>query len=365
MVRTSWRSATSTPEFMAEHRRRQPSLPIIDGHGEAVSFVALPTSQQLWPFLSRCRKSCCEIRLHASSDGFLIVSRGDRFYICNPTNRKHALLPFSRPPRYSFTNDSHIHGLYQHKSTGEYRVLWSRLSESRSIQLVLPRLPSPSLEQTYELIYQLSSPLPSPSPVHHRGNLHWLLFRPNLIPGSGSTGVIIVFDTEAESFRWMRNPAHHNCMLSSLFNMEVEGRLAFLAKSLDGTTMDVWVMQDYETHIWAFKYRIDVSMVEASSRPLDSTSRKLRRKTKQPLDSTARFLGWMTPLNERELLVGFNGKHVLRCDTDCKFLGMVTIGKKQYCMELTRHRIQESIMPIPSGEMQGEDEEFPFSTEHV
>lgn len=40
MVRTSWRSATSMPEFMVEHRRRQPSLPIINGNGLPASFVS-------------------------------------------------------------------------------------------------------------------------------------------------------------------------------------------------------------------------------------------------------------------------------------------------------------------------------------
>lgn len=39
VVRKSWRSATSTPEFMLKHRHRQPSLPIIDGKRWLASFV--------------------------------------------------------------------------------------------------------------------------------------------------------------------------------------------------------------------------------------------------------------------------------------------------------------------------------------
>ena len=148
----------------------------------------------------------------------------------------------------------------------------------------------------------------------------------------------------------------------------MEGALAFLKDWTPGcTAVELWVMQDYEAEIWAFKYRFDVSMIEAS-RPLDLTTLEEKRRKKQPLDSTVTcFSGTtaITVVNETELLIGFNGKHVLHCDTDGKFLRMVTIGKRQYRMKLTTHRLQESIMPIPSIEMQEQDDEFPFSTEHV
>ncbi|KAI4969695.1 hypothetical protein ZWY2020_000609 [Hordeum vulgare] len=37
-VCTSWRSVTSRPEFMSEHHRSQPSLPIVDGDGRPTSY---------------------------------------------------------------------------------------------------------------------------------------------------------------------------------------------------------------------------------------------------------------------------------------------------------------------------------------
>jgi hypothetical protein len=71
----------------------------------------------------------------------------------------------------------------------------------------------------------------------------------------------------------------------------------------------------------------------------------------------------MVVLNEHELLMGFNDKNVLCYDTDGKFLRMFTIGKRIYRINLTSHRLQESIMPIPSSEMQ--EDEFPYSIEHI
>ena len=123
-------------------------------------------------------------------------------------------------------------------------------------------------------------------------------------------------------------------------------------------------MQDYKAQIWVFKYRIDLSMVEAS-RQLYLTTLKKKKIRQTPLDSTVEEFNDMAVLNERELLIKFNKKHVLHWDIDGKFLGIVNIGKSQYCMALTQCRLQESVIPIPSHGMQGEDEEPPFSTEHV
>lgn len=133
----------------------------------------------------------------------------------------------------------------------------------------------------------------------------------------------------------------------------MNGTLGFWGSSIEGdadgclsfTALDIWVMQDYKAGIWDFKYRIDLSTVEAS-RQLYSTSCKRKKKT--PLHSTVQWFNDMVVLNERELLIMFNDKHVLRCDTDGKVLGLVNIGTSQYCMSLTPFRFQESVTPIPS-----------------
>nr|XP_020162933.2 uncharacterized protein LOC109748306 [Aegilops tauschii subsp. strangulata] len=370
-VNTSWRSATSTPEFMLEHHRRQPSLPIVDGCGKPANQVVLgdvcagASNQQLWPFLSGSKHRSRNEPI-AVCDGFLIVSWGYEFYICNPVTRKHALLP---QPQVGQGIDNTMVGFYQHHPTGEYRVLWvswsHQTSESslyvltvgsdrpRRISVRMPTVLSSSAEEELwnKLIYSYCS-----SPVHHRGSLHWYPYGTSDITGGG--GDIIVFDTEAESFRWMRSPTQP-CNHSKLFDME--GTLAFWGCSVSNTSVDVWEMQDYEAEIWAFRYRIDVSTVEAS-RQLYLTS--FKKKKTRPLDSAVRLFNDMAVLNERELLVRFNHQHVLRCDIDGKFLGIVNIGKCQYRMWLTPHRLKESIVPIPGHEMQ-EDEEPPFSTGHV
>ncbi|XBI13415.1 hypothetical protein VPH35_140149 [Triticum aestivum] len=358
VVNTSWRSATSTPKFMLEHHRRQPLVPIVDAHGRAVSHVVFgdvgggTSSQELWPLV---REGNLSFTLKGSCDGFLIIYHHTQpsFFICNPVTRKYVILP---QPQGQF---NFVIGFYRHHPTGEYRVLWFSLSHDsskssvyvltvgsdkpRRIIVKIPTVSSPSVENRLMNEVHFSSGF-SP-PVHHRGSLHWWLSGSSDI--TGGCADTIVFDTEAESFRWMRSPGQH-CPNSMLFDMK--GTLAFWAGSTPASfsTMDVWVMQDYEAQIWAFKYRIELSTVEAS-RQLYLTSYKKKKRT--PIDSMVQSFNDMAVLNERELLVRFNGKHVLHCDVDGKFLGLVKIGKNQHCMRLAHYRLQESILPIPSHEM--------------
>ncbi|CAM0955033.1 unnamed protein product [Alopecurus aequalis] len=360
VVSPSWRSATSTSEFMLEHRRRQPLLPIINGQGRPASFVVLSdagakeSSQQLWPFLPGI-KNHSKHDIRASCDGFLIrYDRSlSRYYICNPVICKEVLLPW---PQVGEDISNNVVGFYRHHPTGEYRVLWVSSSvhiskcslyalavgsnEPRHVTVTMPAGSSPSVEQ------KLLKGLHSPRPVHHNGSLHWCPYFASDIMGDG--GDIIVFDTEAESFRSMRSPCQTG-FRRKLFSMK--GTLAFWGMSTPGSTdIDVWVMEDYEADIWALKYRIDLSKVEAS-RQLYSTASK--QKNKRPPDSLMYGFSDMVVLNERELLIMTNYKLVFRCDVDGKFLGMVKIGKLQYRMMLTHHLLQESIIPIPSQEMQG------------
>ncbi|KAM3214145.1 hypothetical protein ACQJBY_066525 [Aegilops geniculata] len=343
-----WHSITSIPEFMLEHHRRQPSLPIIDGLGRPASFVlfrgagANASNQQLWPFIPGLKHHRLKPSLSVTCDGFLILIQQKKFYIYNPVLRKRALLPY---PQAGENECSNIIGFYRHQLTGEYRLLWTTFRPlsvvkyslyiltvgsdmPRQVRVRMPTVLSPSAE--HKILGALSYSNYCPSPVHHGGSLHWCPFPfCGVADITGGSGDIVVFDTEAESFQWMRTPdqVYPN---RKLFDMN--GTLGFCGSSIKAgglsfTALDIWVMQDYKAEIWDFKYRIDLPTVEAS-RQLYLTSPKGKKKT--PLHSAVQWFNDMAVLNERELLIMFNGKHVLRCDTDGKVLGLVNIGKSQY-----------------------------------
>lgn len=221
-------------------------------------------------------------------------------------------------------------------------VLTVGSDEPRHIAVRTQPMSPPSMEQN------LLNSLGTSPPVHHRGNLHWSPYGAG--ESTGGHGDIIVFDTEAESFWWMHGPAPAKLSDHKKF-LDMEGKLAYVLwegrSPMCFAAMDVWAMQDYEAETWSFRYPIDVSTVEAS-RQLCTTPIPCEKNKKTPLDSKVRWFNDMAMLNDRELLIRFNNKHVLRCDTDGEFLGLVAIGYRQYRMHLTPHRLQESIIPIPS-----------------
>ncbi|CAM0909114.1 unnamed protein product [Alopecurus aequalis] len=353
VVSKPWRSATSTPEFMLAHHRCQQSLPIVERECKLGVFRACGGGracyQPLWPSLSNGHY----VQIHAASDGFVVLSVLSRFYICNPAIRQLAPLP---QPEFQPTNT--LLGFYRHDATGEYRVLWSSVvdwkrnerklhvitvghNQSRNIGVRLSTTSSPPQEQALLEALPRDPYSAYKPPVHHRGSLHWM---------PKCRAEIIVFDTATELFRSMRCATDLDC-LEKLFDMK--GKLGVCSPDSCFTYMDVWVMDDYEAEIWDLKYRIDISSIEASL-PLDLTSpKKEKRKravTKRNL--VVRIISEIVTLNECELLIGYNDRHVLRCNIDGNFLGRANIRKKQYVMELTKHRLKESIIPIPTRKTQ-------------
>ncbi|XP_037408338.1 F-box protein At5g49610-like [Triticum dicoccoides] len=269
----AWRSATSTRRFLLAHNALQPTLPLLYGYNfvgdEVESLDIIPFHQragagelQLRP-VARLAQDSDFHHLEACCDGLLVLSfrntsvRDWRFAVCNPATRQYAPLPLA----YGSGVEYSLLGMYPHTPTGDYRLLMFRDSVSMHHQLV------PDAAQDGSYIFTLGSGQP---PRHigfleaevltftfgsllFRGSLHW---RP---PGN----MIMVFDTTTELFWQMRAPAvppGH----AKLFQMdEMLGMSGFNDAA---TTIDIWVAQDYESEVWACKYRVDFSVAEITLR---------------------------------------------------------------------------------------------------
>jgi hypothetical protein len=162
-------------------------------------------------------------------------------------------------------------------------------------------------------------------PVRHRGSLHWAM-------GLGIT----VFDTVAEKFRQMSSPAPSDNLVSLL---DIGGAIALCSTTLKCTTLDVWVLQDYDAETWGFQYRINLLAMVALP----------------PLDFRARDVPRMAVINERGLLIQMCCGRVLHCDIDGVFLGNMEIEDYKNYLTLTGHRLQESLVSLPLFETQEED----------
>ncbi|KAE8795465.1 hypothetical protein D1007_29690 [Hordeum vulgare] len=91
--------------------------------------------------------------------------------------------------------------------------------------------------------------------VLFRGGLHW-----HRLQYVGESNMIVVFDTTAESFRWMRAPVVSGTTLDGLF--EMDGMLGMSCFNDTATSIDIWVLQDYESEVWTFKCHIELPLAE-------------------------------------------------------------------------------------------------------
>ncbi|XBI20971.1 hypothetical protein VPH35_062162 [Triticum aestivum] len=86
-----------------------------------------------------------------------------------------------------------------------------------------------------------------------RGSLHW-----NIQQNESGTNVVMVFDTATESLREMRAPAVS--WFATLF--EMDGMLGVSSFNDATSTVDIWMAQDYESEVWALKYRVELPVAE-------------------------------------------------------------------------------------------------------
>ncbi|XP_044973337.1 F-box protein CPR1-like [Hordeum vulgare subsp. vulgare] len=244
----AWRAATSARDFLLAHHDRQPTLLFLHCFNfvgdevdslDIISFdhrAGVAAADQLQTV---ARLGHAFFRPLASCDGLVVLAKNyARFSICNPATRQYAPLPLLSG--FIFL------GMYPH-GDGEYRLLLGPEAQDGCFVYTLgsgepPRhvdIDCPAVAEE-DLIY------PSGSALFH-GSLHLCI-----------GNMIIAFNTTAESFREMRPPV--DPCGADLF--EMDGMLGMSICNEATTSIDIWRTQDYESEVWALKYRVELPVAE-------------------------------------------------------------------------------------------------------
>uniref|UniRef100_A0A0E0P5N9 F-box domain-containing protein n=1 Tax=Oryza rufipogon TaxID=4529 RepID=A0A0E0P5N9_ORYRU len=271
LVCRAWRRLTSTRDFLLAHHRHQPSLPLIAAcdYADIMYLIDVLT-------LTLGRRRGAAARLHpvaryastadyldSSCDGLLLISWNTgppQYSICNPTTRQFGDLPLISG--FMFL------GLYQHSPTGDYRILLYRAEK-----VVLEDLIPGHVERDASYVYTLgSNDMPRrigwAEPEMSMLAGHSRRCRPAQLHGSllhwyhSIKHMILVFDTTAESFRWMRAPIDktENELNRELWAdvLEMDSTLGLYCCNHDKTIVNIWALQDYEQEVWSIKYEVEL-----------------------------------------------------------------------------------------------------------
>ncbi|XBI21790.1 hypothetical protein VPH35_062878 [Triticum aestivum] len=258
----AWRRATSVRNFLLAHHGRQPALPLASQcmncgnsyYQNIITFNNRATDAQV-QHVARVQLADT-IRLDATCEGLLLFTDnsisqleqngstyGPCFSICNPATREHARLPMLS----AFLP----FGMYRHRPTSEYRILLTQEKDDPAVDAFF--------------IFALGSAQPPRNiggwprekvsvwgdDVLLRGSLHW-----HLQKHESKSIHIMVFDTTAESFREMRAPVVLDPKCANLF--EIYDKLGMSIFNGELKIIDIWMMQDYESEVWALKYRVEL-----------------------------------------------------------------------------------------------------------
>ncbi|KAL6839758.1 hypothetical protein ACP4OV_030446 [Aristida adscensionis] len=308
----SWRRLASDPAFLAAHHRRQPPLHLIGSFRPAGNLLH-PSCLDAVDLRGRERRPAFKpagyCLVHASCDGLLIV--GDE--ICNPATRQRVSLG-----KKAMAYCLEIMGLFRHQPSGEYRMLFWRPGDST--------LPNPNA-QAYHYLTDVAGGkelieapgirvIGAPVVLHGSLHLHWKKHLRN-----GGYHKILVFDTVAESFRQMPPPAVNPLRVMQLFDMN--GTLAASCSKHTMMEMRIFALQDYQSEVWSFQYRIKLPAMEI-------------RRFQEQGDWLARIVS-----EEGDVLVSCFG-WLLHCDRNGNLL-----AKFQYNDDLPMlipHRFKESLV---------------------
>ncbi|CAN6313093.1 unnamed protein product [Urochloa humidicola] len=362
----AWRRLGSDRVFLREYHLRQPARPLLRVHRTAGDDV----ESLLLAFLHYCleavdlRRSRTggggepsrtivrfrdteymdlvadrgvfdALEVHGSCDGLLLLSYLDAFFVCNPATRRWAPLPALRGRARD------VVGFYAHADSGEHRVLYQQRADiggggggerrysfhvltvgsqaQRPGRIIVGRRIASSSDSAGEAVVSRglmrAGAMP---PVLLDGSLHW-----PPVPGWFREDGILVFDTVAEEFSWMRPPMVGNS--NFLFETE-EGKLALSCCDQNERRVDLWIMQNRERNAWVRKFQIELPAIEVNG--VDKGT---------PRDVTI-------VSQEGDVLVEFRDM-VLHCDSKGKILGTFSSGGP--FISFTRHMLKESLVPLP------------------
>ncbi|CAM0884440.1 unnamed protein product [Alopecurus aequalis] len=260
-VSHAWRRAASARDVLLEHHRRQRPLPLINRIGSpgetrwnTIAALDHRAAQRLQPV---ARLDGFHVVVKASCDGLLLLEEGlrgtplgMRASICNPATRQIGRLPQLK--------GYVVLALYRHRPTGEYRLLLRWVYNRRSMyifaldrhQLPPSRVHCPLDASCYQSSFS--------TPVLLRDHLHWTWHTPTL-PRQTESKTVLVFDTAAESFRQMCSPVVP-VYRADLF--EMDGVLGMYSWDNGMRAVRIWVMQDYESHVWSLKCCVKLPVPE-------------------------------------------------------------------------------------------------------
>ncbi|XBI31900.1 hypothetical protein VPH35_055419 [Triticum aestivum] len=263
----AWRCATSARGFLLAHHARQPAHPLLH------SVQRIPGLHR-YNIIVFDHQDAADAQLHtvarlgrsfspeASCDGLLLLSRLEKTGTChliyNPATREHASL--GQPWDFKTL------GMYRHRPTGEYRLLLQRrgCKDSPKDQIGCYVLALGSDQPPRYIGFPDTALLCFKNPVQVRDSLHWYPMyyvsesSPLLDFDKTESELIIVFDTIAESFRHMRAPT----VPTYSYIFEMDGTLGIHSRDRDRATINVWVLQNYESEVWDFKYKIQLPVAE-------------------------------------------------------------------------------------------------------
>jgi hypothetical protein len=132
-------------------------------------------------------------------------------------------------------------------------------------------------------------------PILLHNCLHWHLH-------VGGKRGLLVFDTILESFKHMSPPTTANWWCEEL--LEMDDMIGISCIRRNHTMLDLWVLQDYEMHVWSLKYQIQLPVAELRSIP-----------------KTDLFSAFIVPDYGDMLVVPDNGEtHLFYCDSKGKLL---------------------------------------------